>query len=98
MQMYLPFGVFKKKLRLSSNEPLALNKVLKPFGLSCTDNEIDQELSLASLIEKLAKDFYDFECITPIDVADAALELGFYPARVFLEDAPIILANLINRK
>lgn len=98
MQMYLPFGVFKKKLWLSSNEPLGLNKVLKPFGLSCNDDEVDEEISLASLFEKLANDFYDFECITPIDVADAALDLGFYPARVFLEDAPIILANLINRK
>ncbi len=92
MQLNLPFGIYKKTLRPLSNEPLEMNKLLKPFDFSVPNESTDPDLCVGLLLDLLAESFYDFECIDPLDVAEAAWELGFQPAGVFLEQGPLLIS------
>ncbi len=98
MQMNVPFGVYKKALRASSNEPVRMNRLLEPFGFISPDKGVDEDLYVGLVLDHLAERFYDFECIDPMDVAEAAWELGFQPARIFLDEGPLLISQQILRE
>ena len=95
MQLHIPFGAYKKQLRLHSNEPVTLTTLLSPFGLPVSGEE-DSSLCVGLVLDQLAENFYDFECIDPLDVATAAWELDYKPARDFLTTGPGLLTKFFS--
>lgn len=96
MQIHIPFSVYKKKLRTQSNHALSLGTLLKPFGITPPTDKEDHTLCIGHVLDYLANEFYDFECIDPIDVAIAAVDLNFTPAQDFLKIGPHILGFLLR--
>ncbi|MBI2603502.1 MAG: hypothetical protein HYW48_10660 [Deltaproteobacteria bacterium] len=96
MQVHIPFSVYKKRMRLLSNHALSLGILLKPFGITPPGDTEDPTLCVGHVLDYLASEFYDFECIDPLDVAIAAIDLNFAPAQDFLKIGPHILGLVLK--
>ena len=96
MQLHIPFGAYKKQLRLHSNDAVTLEALMGPFDLPLEVSDEDDALWVGLVLDVLAEKFYDFECLDPLDVASAAWELDYKPAGDFLTFAPALLAKLFS--
>lgn len=98
MQINLPFGIYRKKLQQYSNDPVCLSVLLKPFGISVESSEVDESLCIGLILEHMSQSFYNFDCIDPMDLAEAAWKLGFKPAGAFLDTGPLLLMKLLMER
>lgn len=84
------------QLRGHEQNPLTLDKILKPFQISQFSEE-DHFLEVQTFLQSLLEEFSWDDWIDPTDIASCALSLGYLPAEDFLDRAPTVMTRTITR-
>ena len=105
LKLQIPLREYLRMLESCSNQPLTVAGLAAPFGLTLDDlaavgiaaDEACEFLLFGHVAEALAQDFEPGDQIDCVDVALAAVELGFENASPFIERGPYILADIFAR-
>lgn len=92
----LPLKHYLKHLKPLSNEPLSIKKLMSPFGLLLDDLKDHEFLLVGHVLDDLADQKSENDMIDPVEVASSAWELGYEPAKTFLENGSILIYSLIK--
>jgi hypothetical protein len=93
----IPLESYLAGVKGYSNAPLSLNLLLAPFGLS-HHGKADDFLCVGMVCDHLTSLFKDHEAIDPVDVGSACWELGYEPAGQFLDDASLLISELLKQQ
>lgn len=92
----LPLRIYLMQMKAYSNDPVTLDKLLEPFRISTGEKQDHHFLLVGYILDDLADQKKLTDAIDPLDVASSAWELGYEPAKKFLEQAPFLIYNLIK--
>ena len=79
----------------NSNDALGLRLMLKPFNIE-VNGELSHYLVVGHLLDDLIDQLGEDAVVDPLDVAASAWELGYEPAKQFLEDGPVLIYQLFR--
>lgn len=78
-----------------SNDSLSLSLMLKPFNIEAS-GEVSHYLVIGHLLDDLIDQLGEESVVDPLDIAASAWELGYEPAKQFLEEGPVLIFQLFR--
>lgn len=92
MRLKIYFREFILSLYPYSNEALSLERLLEPFDIKISSISADT-IFIGHVLDYLSQEFSSNMQIDPVDVATAAYELGYEPAKLILDNIPLIFTK-----
>lgn len=96
MILSLPLRYYLLQMEKISHAPVSLGKLLLPFGLGNQSGGDHHFLLVGYILDDLADQKNPEELVDPLDIASCAWELGYEPAKKFLEHGPYLMYKLLT--
>lgn len=80
----------------TEHAPVSMELILEPFGFFY-HGDPDSSLLVGIFLQALSLEFEESEWLDPIDVAAAAVSLGYEAALGFMDEAPWLMTQAAKR-